>query len=294
MMRLPVFVMERLSTLDPPNRDSIVLRMREMYERPIDFFRSFIGVDMHYHLGHFPTQEVSLNEGMRNAVDSLIEAADDLVSHPRLLDIGCGWGGPAEQLISRLGASVVCVTASARQARFTRRRLKRTTATVYALDAEKDSILGSGPFDVIWMYESFEHMLNPGRVLRTLRGLIAPQGKLLIATACSGDATHTQLYSTHLGVQPLGTIADLRDLLFENDWCQVQIIDRTDLTLPSWEKWRTGLRQMRGGLFSHEAERLELEFNVAEPLYEVGLLRSVHVVATPAKRGQARAGQIEE
>ena len=282
-MNLPAFVTKRLASLDQPDPESIAIAMRQFYERPIRFFRSFIGADLHYHLGHFPSKDVSLNQGMRNAVDALVAVAEGVAFHPRILDIGCGWGGPADQLITRLGASLVCMTISSRQACFTRRRLRRSNAKVYELDIEHDSLPELEPFDIIWVYESLEHMVDPGRVLRLLRSLILPNGKLLIATSCSGNAADTQLYSTHLGVQPLGTMEHLGKLLIENGWYPEKIVDCTEITLPGWEKWRVGLRNMRGGKFWQEAERLEMEYNVAEQLYAVSHLRSVQLMASPWK-----------
>jgi hypothetical protein len=77
----------------PPSIPAICASGREIYERPLEFWRSFIGTSMHYHLGHLPSPSMSIDSGMELAVDNLVALAGRSVRGSHVLDIGCGWGG---------------------------------------------------------------------------------------------------------------------------------------------------------------------------------------------------------
>jgi 2-polyprenyl-6-hydroxyphenyl methylase/3-demethylubiquinone-9 3-methyltransferase len=101
----------------------------------------------------------------------------------RLLDVGCGGGLVAEPM-TRLGAAVTGIDASDRNiktaivhARASGLEIDYRTATVEALAAA-----GERPFDAILNLEVVEHVSDPGFVLKTSAGLVAPGGMMVVAT----------------------------------------------------------------------------------------------------------------
>src|SRR5215471_19005190 len=92
-------------------------RTRAFYELPVQFWHAALGEGLHFHLGHFPRPDISLAESVRLAVEHL----SALVPHrnvARVLDVGCGWGGPALQLSRLWNAEILGLTVSRRQARY--------------------------------------------------------------------------------------------------------------------------------------------------------------------------------
>src|ERR1700739_3847744 len=68
-----------------------------LYELPVEFWKRILDEEMHFHLGHFPLRDTSFEDSMRLAVRRLA-AGVPLMRPVRVLDIGCGWGGPAFEL----------------------------------------------------------------------------------------------------------------------------------------------------------------------------------------------------
>lgn len=283
IMPLPLHVETVLASMEPPDTNAIRVSARATYERPLAFWRGFIGRSLHYHLGHFLSETATLDDGMKLAVSTLIDASRRDFRGARILDVGCGWGGPAEQILDRQVAEVVCITNSVRQARFVRKRLRNRLARVHHSDIEVSPVRMAGEFDVILMYESLDHIVNHSTVLSNLRKLVATRGCLLIATSCTDHAAPFNLFSPSLGVQPLKRLDDLCSTLIRAGWYVVGTMDHTELTMPGWEKWRHGLRRHLRGAFRREARDLLEVFDLAEALYAARMLRSFHIVAVPAE-----------
>jgi 2-polyprenyl-3-methyl-5-hydroxy-6-metoxy-1,4-benzoquinol methylase len=95
----------------------------------------------------------------------------------RLLDFGCGGGAYLERM-HRQGWDVTGLDVSATAIECVRSRLG-LRALLGTLPHPK---LGPASFDVITMWHSLEHVHEPLEVLRAAHGLLAPGGKLLVAT----------------------------------------------------------------------------------------------------------------
>lgn len=272
---------ERLRQLGPPDHQAIAQAMKEMYEQPLDFWMGFLDKDLHYHLGHFRTPYATLNDGMRTAVDDLIELNGGITTGMRILDVGCGWGGPASILINEYDAIVVGLTTSFSQCEYVQRKLG-SRAVVHRMNVETEKLREADTFDVVWMFESLEHLIKPETFFRHARTKTKHNGKLLITTSCTAERAPQNLYSTSLGMQPLATINQLVASLACNGWIVEAIEDCTSLTVGSWEKWRSGLVRMQQGVHSDLARQLIEEYTIAEALFTGGLVASFQIVARKA------------
>ncbi|MFD7031670.1 class I SAM-dependent methyltransferase [Streptomyces sp. NPDC059917] len=107
----------------------------------------------------------------------------------RILDLGCGTGAGTFALLARFPeARVTAVDASGAHLDRLRERARELgladrVRTVRAdLDGEWPDLAGpdaAGP-DLFWASASLHHMADPGRTLRTVRGLLAPGGLLAV------------------------------------------------------------------------------------------------------------------
>ncbi len=61
----------------------------------VDEWKQIIGKDLHYHFGYFHDSE-DLETGLKQTVRNFYP---HITLGSRILDIGCGWGGPAKMLI---------------------------------------------------------------------------------------------------------------------------------------------------------------------------------------------------
>ena len=104
----------------------------------------------------------------------------DLKNRMRVLDIGCGWGGAAQFMAERYGASVTGVTVSQNQAQTAQRRCAGLPVDIRLQDYRDMT----GNFDAIYSLGMFEHVgvRNYRTYLAKARELLRPRGLFLLHT----------------------------------------------------------------------------------------------------------------
>lgn len=257
----------------------------EIYEMPVAFWRKLLGTDLHFHLGHFPTPDTTLSESMQIAVRSLA-AQIPIVPIHRVLDIGCGWGGPAFDLAKLWNAEIACLTISKHQARFVNEMGRRIRLPVRAttVDVEGCRLSEFGVFDVVWLYEVLEHVIRRRQLLLNLHQSLTADGILAIALSCRApEVERSSMYSDILGVLPIDSLSEFRAMLLETGWEVISTRECTCLTLPVWDYWIESLMAIKQPRWQHEAVLLAIEFLRLRELYRVGVLQSVQIVATPGR-----------
>ncbi|MDP3379649.1 MAG: class I SAM-dependent methyltransferase [Brevundimonas sp.] len=187
-----------------------------------------IGSGLHYHFGLF-TGDEPLEAGLERTVR-------DVYPHvprgARMLDLGCGWGGPAAMFAAERDCSVTGVTASAVQAAHCRSR----GLDVHQLDLEDDWIPGSEVYDIAFALESIEHMHDKAGVLRRAR----QSARRLIVTA-NVSADGLGRYDTYSGTMRLCTVSDLVELVTEAGWTIRSIRNRRFQSLRTLTLWRDNI-----------------------------------------------------
>ncbi|MBS2553704.1 methyltransferase domain-containing protein [Catenulispora sp. NL8] len=158
------------------------------YDTTLDLYEELWGE--HVHHGFWDEGERPDAEGAdrHTATDRLVHelvAYAGVPERARVLDVGCGIGGPALYLAGTLGCSVVGVTLSAQQA---------VRATEKAWDAglaeraefhRLDALATGFPdesFDVLWAVESLMHIEDREAFFAEAMRLLRPGGRLAIAT----------------------------------------------------------------------------------------------------------------
>lgn len=71
-------------------------------------WKQIIGEELHYHCGYFNGEE-DLETGLKQTVRNFYPY---ITPGTRVLDIGCGWGGPAKMLIAERNCSVTGISCS--------------------------------------------------------------------------------------------------------------------------------------------------------------------------------------
>lgn len=251
------------------------------YETPVLFWKRVLGEGLHFHLGHFPSRDTGLAESMRIAVRDLAsQITKNSVS--RVLDVGCGWGGPAFDLAKHWGSEVIGLTVSRRQARYTNSVARRTGLPVRArrTDIEASRAGALGLFDVVWMDEVLEHIADRRSTLRAIHNYMKSGGILAMDVCCRAPSVPRHVTSsTLMGVYPLDSLPELEVMLDETGWTILGVRDCTLLTLPVWDLWIANLAAPEQAQFRALATGLAIEFAALRNLYYAGLLHSMQIVA---------------
>lgn len=143
-------------------------------------WKKILGEELHYHFGHFDSPDMPFDEALRAAVRNFY---DDIPQCSRVLDAGCGWGGPARLLIRERGCLVKGITISSSQYRYCKSMgLDVTRADLESMD------FGHETFDVAMMMESLVHIEHKEALLRKLRKV---SSRLIIRNNCASELRHT-------------------------------------------------------------------------------------------------------
>lgn len=124
-----------------------------------------------------------LEDALAVSNNLILEEARALgLTHPQIVDLGCGVGATLFYVLAGLGAgSGVGVTLSAVQAHLaesTRQNLSLSNAAF--LQGDFHHVPLQGLFDLVYSIESFVHAQNPNEYLSEATRLLKPKGKLVL------------------------------------------------------------------------------------------------------------------
>jgi hypothetical protein len=192
---------------------------------PLDVWRRVLGTRMHYHHGIWKADE-DWASALNNAVVTL---ARHVEPRSTVLDLGCGWGGPAALLADRLGCDVVGVTVSKAQASYCATR----GLDVRHLDLDHE--IPTGHWSVGWWMESLEHLEQPEQALIRLRSRC--ERLVMRVNAC--ETAPRRLFA---GSMPMLSTADYLGMLERSGWRVTHVSNRRPEALRSPFEWLSGLR----------------------------------------------------
>ena len=108
--------------------------------------------------------------------------ADRTLAGLSVLDIGCGGGLIAEPL-TRLGARVTAIDASAEAIHVANRHATQMGLDINYLQTDVDDMAEEGKsFDIVLNLEVVEHVTDAAEFLRSAARLVAPEGMMVAAT----------------------------------------------------------------------------------------------------------------
>lgn len=125
-------------------------------ENDIESWKMVVGEDLHYHLG-------SRSEGniFEQTIRNLYQYIPD---NSKILDCGCGWGGPAKMLMKEKNCTITGVTISKSQAEY-------ITEFPVILD-DLQTFVPTERYNVALFVESLAHVRNPKKVLNNIHDYV--------------------------------------------------------------------------------------------------------------------------
>jgi hypothetical protein len=124
----------------------------EFYDdTPAKLWKKVIGDDLHYHLGWGD------GDIFYNSIKYLYQF---IPKNSKILDCGCGWGGPAKVLLRDLNCKITGVTNSEVQYDYVKENIP-----IEVVHADLHEYKPKGKYDICLFVESFTHLVNPEKVL---------------------------------------------------------------------------------------------------------------------------------
>lgn len=186
-----------------------------------------LGPELHYHNGLFESAE-GLDEAVRNAVRSFYPS---IPIGSTVLDVGCGWGGPAALLIAERSCRVRGLNVSSAQVEYCRSR------GVDAVLADVECEPLDGRWDVALLMESFSHISDKSSLLGRLR---ASADRLVMTVNCARVGSPSTFGETMLPCTP----EELLAMVEGAGWSIVSTRDRRREAMPTLLHWHTNLRRV--------------------------------------------------
>ena len=125
----------------------------------------------------------------------------------KILDIGCG-GGLISEPMTRLGAEVTGIDASAKNIEIAKLHAKKNNLKINYLNTEPEKLNLKNEFDIILNLEVVEHVENLNLYLESCQKLLKPKGLMFTATL---NKTLTSFIKAIIGAEyilrwlPIGT-----------------------------------------------------------------------------------------
>lgn len=167
---------------------SMTAAVARYYDTTVDLYEELWGE--HVHHGYWDPQERPGTDAAQRvaATDRLVRELVGYAGVPegaRVLDIGCGIGGPALHLAGPLGCTVEGVTLSAPQAERANAKAREAGLAGRARFQVRDGLATGFPdasFDVVWAMESLMHIEDRAAFFAEALRLLRPGGTLAVAT----------------------------------------------------------------------------------------------------------------
>jgi cyclopropane-fatty-acyl-phospholipid synthase len=148
------------------------------YEQPPEFFTTITGGDWHVYSCNLWDGASGETESQERKLD-LLASLLELKPGQRVLDVGCGWGGPLVYLAGRFGVSGVGLTLSPRQLRFAQERATSHDADVQVIECHWRNFKTDDRFDAVITDEVIVHFNDLEGYFERVRGLLKPGGRML-------------------------------------------------------------------------------------------------------------------
>jgi demethylmenaquinone methyltransferase/2-methoxy-6-polyprenyl-1,4-benzoquinol methylase len=111
-----------------------------------------------------------------------------------ILDVACGTGVLIPDYLKRKVASVTGIDISPKMAEIARAKFLQERVTILCGDVETTAF--DRQFDCIVVYNAFPHFPDPERLIRTLSGLLKPDGTLTVAHGMSREKIDAHHHGT--------------------------------------------------------------------------------------------------
>ena len=201
-------------------------------QESISEWKQIIGEDLHYHFGYFRGSE-DLETGLKQTVRNFYPY---ITTGSRVLDIGCGWGGPNKMLSQELQCSVVGTTISVEQTKY----CQNIGLNVRTQDVETTEI--NGDYDLVFLLEVLSHIRNKAKLLRRLRPLVS---SLILSVNCVAD-NYLGERTTFGDSMVLCTVSELKQYVEEAGWEIKFMQNRRFQSLRTFILWKQNLNRVYG------------------------------------------------
>ncbi len=149
------------------------------YEQPVEFFTTVTGGKWNVYSCNWWDAGVTDETTSQEAKLDLFAQLMELKPGQRILDVGCGWGGPLTYLCKRYGVQGVGLTMSPKQKAFADERVKENEVDVQIVESHWRDFNDVEGFDAVYTDEVIVHFHDLDEYFAKVHGLLHEGGFML-------------------------------------------------------------------------------------------------------------------
>ncbi|KAJ3691537.1 hypothetical protein LUZ61_020701 [Rhynchospora tenuis] len=165
------------------------------YDLSNDLFSLFLDETMSYSCGIFKTEDEDLKTAQLNKISSLIDKARINKEHA-VLEIGCGWGSLAIEMVKRTGCNYTGITLSEEQLKYAERKVEEAGLEdhIKFILCDYRQLPCTQKFDRIISCEMIEHVGHEymDKFLGCCESLLAEDGLLVLQFTSMPDSRYDE------------------------------------------------------------------------------------------------------
>ncbi len=226
------------------------------YEQPVEFFYAVTGGKWNVYSCNIWNERTETDTDSQEAKLDLTAQLMELKPGQRILDVGCGWGGPLTYLCKKYDVEGVGLTLSPSQKAAAEARIAREGANATIVESHWEEYEDDRPFDAICTDEVIVHFNDLGGFSRKCYSLLKPGGLMVnkelhfthgrYAKMTRGLSLINEIYGSTGNYRPLAEELALSN----NAGFEVQTIHQ--MGLPQYQKtmahWISNMGQNRAEL----------------------------------------------
>jgi len=163
------------------------------YEQPPAFFYAFTGGTWNTYSCNLWATGAEDDTASQEAKLDLLAEMMQLQPGQRILDVGCGWGGPLAYLSQRYGLRGVGLTLSPTQRQHAEARVAKLGVDVTIHECHWQDYVAAEPFDAIYTDEVIVHFNDIAAFFAKAHALLKPGGCLLNKELHYTNSRHQEL-----------------------------------------------------------------------------------------------------
>ena len=170
------------------------LANQQHYDVPPAFFAAVLGSRMKYSCGYWDSGDRAVN--LDRSEERMLEltcARASIEDGMKILDLGCGWGALSLWIAERYpNCSVHSISNAGQQGAYIQKQVQRRGLTnVLVETADVNDWKPRACFDLVVSVEMFEHLRDPGSLLKHIAGWLNPGGRLFLHHFCHANTAYT-------------------------------------------------------------------------------------------------------
>ena len=224
------------------------------YEQPPEFFTTITGGRWNVYSCNLWDQDNAADDtAAQEAKLDMFAEMLGLKAGQRILDVGCGWGGPLTYLSKTYGVEGVGLTLSPTQKAFAEQRIANEQANVRVIESHWRDYEDDRPFDAIFTDEVIVHFSDLRGFFAKAHSLLRPGGMFLNKELHFSSTQHTHLSRGDVFLNEIyGLTGNYRML-----WEELKFLDETGFELSE-------VRTMPRRHYQKQAERWQANMYAAK------------------------------